>query len=195
MLHDYIAFQNLSTKFQTHFFLQNSAFFSKFRSQNFNKKCAQNAGNRISEALGFKIFRGRIPDPLLMRGFGVMHQSAHTLDPPLMISHSCSILSNYIFCLFIEVQSKWWSDFIEHIRNPGPSARCSRSNTFLAILKTQLRSSKQPRSILASLPPELQNIIIKENIEIQVSMHLMLLMRKKFILMKSSDKSTTFIYN
>ena len=61
MLHDYIAFRNLSTKFQTHFFLENSAFFSKFRSQNFNKKCAQNAGNRISEALDFKIFRGRIP--------------------------------------------------------------------------------------------------------------------------------------
>ena len=36
------------------FFLENSAFFSKFRSQNFNKKCAQNAGNRISEALDFK---------------------------------------------------------------------------------------------------------------------------------------------
>ena len=64
MSHDYIAFRNLSTKFQTHFFLENSAFFSKFRSQNFNKKCAQNAGNRISEALDFKIFRGRIPpDP------------------------------------------------------------------------------------------------------------------------------------
>ena len=61
MLHDYIAFRNLSTKFQTHFFLENSAFFSKFQSQNFNKKCAQNAGNRISEALDFKIFQGRIP--------------------------------------------------------------------------------------------------------------------------------------
>ena len=54
MLHDYIAFRNLITKFQTHFFLENSAFFSKFRSQKFNKKCAQNAGNRISEALDFK---------------------------------------------------------------------------------------------------------------------------------------------
>ena len=64
MLHNYIAFRNLSTKFQTHFFLANSAFFSKFRSQNLKKKCAQNAGNRISEALDFKIFRGRIsPDP------------------------------------------------------------------------------------------------------------------------------------
>ena len=68
MLHSYIAFRNLSTKFQTqiskHFFLENSAFFSKFRSHNFNKKCAQNAGNRISEARDFKIFRGRIPpDP------------------------------------------------------------------------------------------------------------------------------------
>ena len=85
MLHNYIALRNLSTKFQTHFFLENSAFFSKFRSQNFNKKCAQNAGNRISEALDFKIFGGRRipPDPLLMRGFGVMHQSAHTLDLPL----------------------------------------------------------------------------------------------------------------
>ena len=71
MLHDYIAFRNLSTKFQTHFFLENSAFFSKFRSQNFNKKCAQNAGNRISEALDFKIFLGRIPpDPPTYVRFG-----------------------------------------------------------------------------------------------------------------------------
>ena len=41
-------------------------FFQKiqYSSQNFNKKCAQNAGNRISEALDFKIFRRRIPpDP------------------------------------------------------------------------------------------------------------------------------------
>ena len=38
------------------FFFRNSAFFSKFWSQNFDKKCAQNAGNRISEALDFKIF-------------------------------------------------------------------------------------------------------------------------------------------
>ena len=38
------------------FFSENSAFFSKFWSQNFNKKCAQNAGNHISEALDFKIF-------------------------------------------------------------------------------------------------------------------------------------------
>ena len=30
MLHDYIAFRNLSTKFQTHFFLENSAFFQNF---------------------------------------------------------------------------------------------------------------------------------------------------------------------
>ena len=71
MSHDYIAFRNLSTKFQTHFFLENSAFFSKFRSQNFNKECAQNAGNRISEALDFKIFRGRIPpDPPTYATFG-----------------------------------------------------------------------------------------------------------------------------
>ena len=60
-------------------------FFSKFRSQNFNyKKCDQNAGNRISEVLDFKIFRGGNPrTPLLMRGFGFMHQSANTLDPSL----------------------------------------------------------------------------------------------------------------
>ena len=84
-----------------------------------------------------------------------------------MISHSRFILSNYIFCLFIEVQSKWWSDFIQRVRNPGPSARCSRSTAFLAFFKTQLGSSKQPRSVLASLPPESQNIINKENMEIQ----------------------------
>ena len=30
MLHDYIAFRNLSTKFQTHFFIENSAFFQNF---------------------------------------------------------------------------------------------------------------------------------------------------------------------
>ena len=111
-----------------------------------------------------------------------------------MISHSRSSLSNYILCLFTEVQSKWWSDFIERVRNPGPSVRFSRSTDFLAIFKTQLGSSKQPRSVLASLPPESQNIINKENMEIQVSMHLMLLKRKKFVLMKSRDKSTTFIY-
>ena len=71
MSHDYIVFRNLSTKFQTHFFLENSAFFSKFQSQNFNKKCAQNAGNRISEALDFKIFRGKIPpDPPTYARFG-----------------------------------------------------------------------------------------------------------------------------
>ena len=46
------------------FFSRKFSIFSKFRSQNFNKKCAQNAGNRISKALDFKIFRGRIPpDP------------------------------------------------------------------------------------------------------------------------------------
>ena len=95
-----------------------------------------------------------------------------------MIFHSRSILSNYIFYLFIEVQSKWWSDFIERMRNPGPSARCSRSTDLLAIFKTHLESSKQPQSVLASLPSESQNIINKENMEIQVSMHLMLLTRK-----------------
>ena len=70
MSHDYIAFRNLSTKLQTHFFIENSAFFSKFRSQNFNKKCAQNAGNRISEALDFKIFRGDTPNPPTYARFG-----------------------------------------------------------------------------------------------------------------------------
>ena len=78
------------------FFSKNSAFFSKFRSQNFNKKCAQNAGNRISEALDFKIFRGRIPPdpPILMRVFGGMHQSAHTLDPLLVSGNNNSIYNN-----------------------------------------------------------------------------------------------------
>ena len=78
------------------FFSKNSAFFSKFRSQNFNKKCAQNAGNRISEALDFKIFRGRVPPdpPILMRVFGGMHQSAHTLDPLLVSCNNNSIYNN-----------------------------------------------------------------------------------------------------
>ena len=53
MLHNYNTFQNLCTKFQTILF-----------SENFDKKCAQNAGNCISEALDFKIFRETIPtDP------------------------------------------------------------------------------------------------------------------------------------
>ena len=35
-----------------------------FFPENFDKKCAQNAGNRISEALDFKIFRERmLPGP------------------------------------------------------------------------------------------------------------------------------------
>ena len=65
------------------------------------------------------------------------------------------------------MQSKRWSDCIERVGNPGPSARCLRSTAFLAIFKTQLGSSNQPRSVLASLPPESQNIINKENMEIQ----------------------------
>jgi hypothetical protein len=48
------------------------------------KEFAQNAGNRISEVLDFKISRGRIPqDPLKMREVLCMHQSAQELDPHL----------------------------------------------------------------------------------------------------------------
>ena len=78
------------------FFFKKFSIFSKFWSQNFNKKCAQNAGNRISEALDFKIFRGRIPPdpPILMQGFGGMHQSAHTLDPRFISGNNNSIYNN-----------------------------------------------------------------------------------------------------
>jgi hypothetical protein len=49
------------------------------------KEFAQNAGNRISKVLGFKISRGRIPPdpPTNARSYVCMHQSAQELDPPL----------------------------------------------------------------------------------------------------------------
>jgi hypothetical protein len=49
---------------------------------NFKEKLPQNAGNRISEVLDFKISWGRItPDPLKVGG--LVHQSTKPLDPPL----------------------------------------------------------------------------------------------------------------
>ena len=71
------------------FFLENSAFSSKFRSQNFNKKYAQNAGNRISEALDFKIFQGRIPPdpPTYARFWSYESVSPHAGSAPDYIYH------------------------------------------------------------------------------------------------------------
>jgi hypothetical protein len=52
------------------------------------KEFVQNAGNRISEVIDFKISRGRIPpDPPTNARSYVWHQSAQELDPPLSYEH------------------------------------------------------------------------------------------------------------
>ena len=58
-------------------------FLLRFRSRNLYKMFAQNAGNRISEVLDFKIFRGgNAPGPPY-RCRVIRHPSRKTVDPPL----------------------------------------------------------------------------------------------------------------
>jgi hypothetical protein len=53
---------------------------------NFKVQLPQNAGNRISEVLDFKISRGRIPPDPPLQVRGLVHQSTKPLDPPLISS-------------------------------------------------------------------------------------------------------------
>ena len=58
-------------------------FLLRFRSRNLYKMFAQNAGNRISEVLDFKIFRGGGPGPPYICRV-IRHLSSKTVDPPLV---------------------------------------------------------------------------------------------------------------
>ena len=55
-----ISFAKFNPNFQR-ILLKIWQFLLRFRSRNLYKMFAQNAGNRISEVLDFKIFRGEIP--------------------------------------------------------------------------------------------------------------------------------------
>ena len=58
-------------------------FLLRFRSRNLYKMFAQNAGNRISEVLDFKIFRGGDAPGPPYKCRVIRHPSLKTVDPPL----------------------------------------------------------------------------------------------------------------
>ena len=71
-------------------------FLLRFRSRNLYKMFAQNAGNRISEVLDCKIFRGGDAPGHPYRYRVIRHPPLKTVDPPLHITHTFLQLIQYI---------------------------------------------------------------------------------------------------
>ena len=113
---------------------------------------AQNAGNRISEVLDFKIFRGGCPRTPYRCGV-IRHPSRKTVDPPLYhipsLEHVClrwllthwhqplptSFLNRFCFKIFIPRRGA-----------PFPATRCSLSHLHVDMLRNSTLRTANPFS-------------------------------------------------